>query len=395
MKRLILTFLIFSLLTPAYASGNPSDFYFKGKQDLFWETENLVVTKIIRCSVMSHFRGEESHKAKLKIYLNGYRIKTIPLSFTESGRTLHDFEFVVKKEGRQLLEFLIVLPEGMKDASAKNNRFTVPFFAPGKAPQIPGRKVIKNVKVKKIQRIVKEGKPVIISLGEDKVLKAQQEVVVQAPPVEVTPLEKPVVENIVKSPAKRTQVEREVKITPIPKKVFEKTVEMKRNENTNSVISTIENNSMFNKQKEVYYAPITKLTEEPIVIENEDLFLSASDIKASTKLDKPAIDVFFEGPQAISLKANQVIENELFDWVLEIKSKGYGEGEVEVVVADGDRLILTQPVWIKAGKTTRVPISTSFSRPGNHRLTAMVNTNKNVIDTDMNNNIVERVVQVR
>ncbi|MBI4970741.1 MAG: hypothetical protein HZC17_02755, partial [Candidatus Omnitrophica bacterium] len=109
---------------------------------------------------------------------------------------------------------------------------------------------------------------------------------------------------------------------------------------------------------------------------------------------KPLVDVFFSGNDALKLKKSNLKDSRAISWELVVQSNGTGEGEIEIVVADGNKKIITQHVWLRGGETLHIPMQATFDRSGPHRLTAMINTQNNIVDRNMENNILEQTIQV-
>lgn len=138
---------------------------------------------------------------------------------------------------------------------------------------------------------------------------------------------------------------------------------------------------------------VAYLEREPPVSEPE----SEEPVQPETSIvstGKPLIDVFFAGPDSFHNNSSNAQIGKMFSWILSLESSGQGEGEIEVVVADGSRKVVTQKVWIRAGETVQIPMSAIFDRKGPHRLTAMINTMNNIVDRNLENNIVEQSVDV-
>ena len=69
--------------------------------------------------------------------------------------------------------------------------------------------------------------------------------------------------------------------------------------------------------------------------------------------------------------------------------------KMEVVVADGNHPIISEKVRVQGGESVLIPMEAVFKKGGSHHLTAMVNTQNHVVDTNVHNNIVETSVEVR
>lgn len=146
----------------------------------------------------------------------------------------------------------------------------------------------------------------------------------------------------------------------------------------------------------------TGSTREPFTMETSSpglpmpLITEAEMHQAMSNPDtKPLIDLFFPEHGAFKMAESKIRIGSPASWDMEIASSGSGSGEVEVVIADGHKKIFSRRIWVRAGETVQLPVEARFDRSGPHRLTAMINTENNVIDRNVQNNIIEETIEVR
>jgi len=367
MKYFFLTLLIILIASPAF-SDEVVDFYFKNPSDLVWHDKDLKVGMKIYCDLSVHYRGKKSQNATVKIFVNGYVRKSILYKFGKSGKINMGFNFRVERAKKHYLEF-VIKPEGdLFDKNKKNNQLSVSFDVPGPPPKMSKRRhAVKNVFKRKA------------SLKETPVLKAIR----NKDEIEI-------IQADTDSPINKGK--REVVITPV-KSEFKSSVE-DRGEFVLEKPMPIPEDGEVDEGINAYPGLKKLYSSESKLYEEEQEIIPELSLFSEVDTNKPIIDVFLDSNTAFKLESSQIRADKMLSWYLEIQSEGRGQGEVEVVVADDNRVLFNQPLWIKAGKTILVPMKASFIRPGRHRLTAMVNTHQKVIDNNLSNNLVEQMIEV-
>jgi len=324
---------VLSFHASSYASKPDQDLFFKGSSDLVFQTEELSVGKKTVCSLTVHYDGKYPVLALVKIYLDGTNITSFPAEFKAAGEQAGNFSFRTERQGKHHLEFVIMTPGEVQEKQFENNRISVAFMVPG--------------------GVVKKEPP----LAEEIKLE-------------------PKPEPVVKKKLERQVVIQKEKV--IPKNVDE--------------ISRIEEGY---EDQDLSRADEVAYLEQPSAYYEEESVVPKEYETMAFSKGKPIIDVFFPDSDAFKLHKSKSKNRLTLSWELLIQSSGEGEGEIQIVIADGNKQIITQHAWLRAGEALHLPMQATFDRAGPHRLTAMINTQNNFVDRNMDNNIVEQTIQIQ
>jgi len=370
-KIFFVLFLMIIFANPVYAgpSKEPSqDLFFEGPSDLVWEADELEIGKRTLCALSVHYRGKEITQALVKIFLDGVNITSFPVVFEKEGKESGRFSFRAEREGKHYLEFIILFPGEFQDSDTKNNRMAISFRVPGPVP-LAQSTIEQPVEMKKAPveepqaEESEESKEEVVEIPETPVFHNS---LVQTLPNSISSEEKP---ELTTGNIKGNVVIQEKHVAQDP---------------LQEILNIEEGNQGYEQADALAYLGQERpLSEEPATPEN-----------AVITQGKPLIDLFFTSPSSFRINESGSRGGRALSWVLSLESFGEGEGEIEVVVADGSKHLVTQRIWIRGGETVRLPMQATFDRGGPHRLTAMINTLNNVVDRNLQNNIIEETVNI-
>ena len=366
-KILLFIPLFFSIFI---SSVFAADLFFQGPSDLSFKIEELPVGKKIPCELSVHYQGKDPVMPLVKIYRDGVNITSFPLVFEKTGTEIINFSFRVETEGKHHLEFVIVASGEFKDTQAENNRFSVSFHVPGDLPKFS------SLRAPERREAIPAGSP-----------RRPNGLLATTEAQELTPKKK------IKTDPKNQIEKRErlkKKLSAVKKDLEGQLVIQKQQvakDNEQEISSIEEGYQDFDQPDALAY-----LDQDESSFDEEAPLVDIS--RVSGKDGKPILDIYFPSAEAFQMKSVKNRNKKTVNWLLLIQSSGVGEGEVEVVVADGNKKLISQKIWIRGGEVVQIPMQAIFERPGPHRLTAMVNTQNNVIDRNMENNITEQTINV-